>query len=49
MAAKHREKDQEMAARLKKAGDKRESARCPICQKVVALNQLQAHISFHPA
>ena len=38
-----------MAARLKKDGVKRESARCPICQKVVALNQLQVHIAYHPA
>ena len=47
-AAKNREKNQEMAARLKKAGDKRDVGRCPICSKVVALAQLQVHIAHHP-
>lgn len=49
MAAKNREKDQAMAARLKADGVKRESARCPVCNKVVALTHLQNHIAFHPA
>ena len=49
MAAKNREKDQAMAARLKADGVKRESARCPICNKVVSLAQLQVHVAHHPA
>jgi hypothetical protein len=47
--ADKRKKDQEMAARMKKNGEKRDVARCPICNKVVGVNQLQVHISYHPA
>lgn len=49
MASKNREKDQAMAARLKKDNVKRDSGRCPICSKVVSLGQLQTHIAHHPA
>jgi hypothetical protein len=48
MASKSREKDQAMAARLKADGVKRDSARCPICSKVLALNALPVHIAYHP-
>ncbi len=48
MAAKDRTKDQEMAKRLKDEGVKREVGRCPICNKVVSLNQLPVHVSYHP-
>jgi hypothetical protein len=49
MAAKNREKDQAMAARLKAEGVKREVARCPICNKVVSLVHLYTHVAYHPA
>ena len=49
MAAKNREKDQAMAARLKAEGVTRDVARCPICYGVVALRNLYNHIAFHPA
>jgi hypothetical protein len=49
MASKNREKDQAMAARLKADGDKRTSFRCPICTKVVAIEQGYAHLAYHPA
>ena len=42
------QKDREMAARLKREKDRREVARCPICSKVVALNQLPVHLAYHP-
>ncbi len=41
------QKDKEMAAYLKKIGHRRTSARCPICNKIVSLNQLQGHIAVH--
>ena len=49
MASKNREKDQAMAARLKAEGDKRTVGRCPICNAVVNLDNLQTHIAYHPA
>jgi uncharacterized protein with PIN domain len=48
MAAKNREKDQAMAARMKQDGVKRDVARCPICNKVVSLNQYPVHVAHHP-
>jgi hypothetical protein len=49
MASKSTKKDQEMAARLRAEGVKREVGRCPICNAIVALNHLQNHIAHHPA
>jgi uncharacterized protein with PIN domain len=49
VASKNREKDQAMAARLKKDGVKRDSARCPICNKVMNLKDFANHIGHHPA
>jgi hypothetical protein len=49
MAAKHREKDQAMAAALKAAGVVRDHARCPMCHAVVKLDALPVHIQMHPA
>ncbi len=49
MAAKNREKDQAMAARLKAEGDKREHARCPICNAIVPLDKLSTHLAYHPS
>jgi hypothetical protein len=49
MASKNREKDQAMAARLKADGDRRRSFRCPICNKIVAIEQAQQHVGHHPA
>ena len=40
-------KDKEMASHLKKRGVKRTGARCPICNKIVALNNLYKHIVLH--
>lgn len=42
------QRDREMAARLKREKDTRTVARCPICSKVVALNQLPVHLAYHP-
>jgi hypothetical protein len=36
-----------MAKRMK--DEKRQSARCPICNKIISLNQLPVHIAYHPA
>lgn len=41
------QQDREMAARLKKEGDKREVARCPICNAVVSMNNFINHVQFH--
>lgn len=49
MAAKNREKNQAMAARLKAEKVTRVAARCPICSKVVSLQSLQQHLAHHPA
>jgi len=46
-AAQRRVKDGAMAARMKAEGVKRDHARCPICNRVVALNYLYNHIAFH--
>ncbi len=46
-AGRRRTKDQAMAGRLKAEGVKREHARCPICSKVVSLNALPVHLSYH--
>ena len=48
MAAKNREKDQAMAARLKIEGDKREYFRCPVCNQIVSMRVVYNHIAFHP-
>lgn len=44
-ASERRSKDAEMAKRLKAAGDKRESTRCPMCHGVVSLKGLPAHVT----
>ncbi len=49
VAARNRAKNQEMAARLKKAGDKRESFRCPICNGVFSVASAYTHLAYHPA
>ena len=48
-AGRNRTRNQEMAARLKTEGDKREVARCPICNAVISISKLQQHIEHHPA
>lgn len=47
MAAKHSQKDQEMAAELKRLGVKRTTMLCPICHEVIALAIAYGHIAFH--
>ncbi len=47
MAAKHSQKDQEMAAELKRRGEKREILICPICYAMVSLAIAYGHIAFH--
>jgi hypothetical protein len=47
--AKNATKDQEMAKRLKDENVRRTVGRCPICNKLVSVGQLQVHISYHPA
>lgn len=47
MASKHTQKDQEMAARLKKENVRRISGRCPICNDIINLNSLYSHVAFH--
>ncbi len=47
MASKHSKKDQEMAADLKKRGVKRNTMRCPICHKEIAMANSYGHIAFH--
>ena len=37
-------KNQEMAARMKAAGIKRNTCACPMCHRLVALNSLPSHI-----
>ncbi len=45
--SKRREKDQAMAAQMKRDGVRRASARCPICGRLVALAQLTQHVGLH--
>lgn len=47
MAAKHSQKDQEMAAELKRRGVVRTTMRCPICSTMIALATAYGHIAFH--
>lgn len=49
MAAKNREKDQSMAARLKAEGVKRDVFRCPICKQTVPVAAAYTHLAYHPA
>jgi len=43
-ASRLRQKNSEMAARLKAEGIVRRSCRCPICHGLVALDRLHAHL-----
>lgn len=47
-AGRIRAKNQEMAAYMAAKGIKRTLGRCPICNGLVAVDRLYAHIAFHP-
>lgn len=47
MAQNKSAKDQEMAARMKKEGVKRHTMQCPICYKLISIDQSYAHLAFH--
>jgi hypothetical protein len=44
MGKKTREKDQEMARRMKDGGIIRKHCRCPVCHKLLQINHLSGHI-----
>lgn len=47
MAAKNSQKDQEMAAELKRRGIVRTTMSCPICNALINLATAYGHIAFH--
>jgi nitrate/TMAO reductase-like tetraheme cytochrome c subunit len=44
MSENRKNRDKEMAATLKKRGDRRTSGNCPICHRLVALNHFPTHL-----